>query len=98
MISLLTANAGLPVARISMASSQGKLFRNRISRFLFLEQFQSWCIQQARVERAFRLAFASATYFASAAEVIDLSGGSGFLFYPGRRPKGLLYPDTPTSE
>src|SRR5271165_2577990 len=36
-------------------------------------------------------------YCASAAEVTDLSGGRGFLFCPGRRPEGLLYPGTPTS-
>ena len=35
---------------------------------------------QARVERAFRPAFAIGPYFASAAEVMDLSGGSRFLF------------------
>src|SRR5208283_3289061 len=107
MISLLTAMAGLAVARISAAASQARLFRSRINRvpvlkialmkrlhpartksprpkvvnqWCHLERFPNCSVRQARVERRFSAALTIALYFASAAEVTDLSGGSGFVF------------------
>ena len=50
-----------------------------------LERFHNSCIRVARVERRFSAAFAAAKRPAQAAEVVDLSGLSDFLFLPYTR-------------
>src|ERR1022692_3206118 len=50
-----------------------------------LERFHNSCIRVARVERRFSAAFAAAKCPAQAAEVVDLSGLSDFLFLPYTR-------------
>jgi hypothetical protein len=55
--------------------------------------------RKARVERALRPAFASASLILLfAAKVTDFSGESIFLVADRGRPEGLLYPDTSTSK
>jgi hypothetical protein len=50
-----------------------------------LERFHNRCIRVVRVERRFSAASAAAKHPAQAAEVVDLSGLSDFLFLPYTR-------------